>query len=88
MDATAELIRDLARKYVAQVHGWPKTFAFMPGVTKIHYSQHFFDEEETLNLIDVALSQWMTAGKWTEQFETSMLKYFGGRDVLLVNSGS
>jgi CDP-6-deoxy-D-xylo-4-hexulose-3-dehydrase len=30
----------------------------------------------------------MTAGKWTEQFETSMIKYFGARDVLLVNSGS
>ena len=88
MEATAELIKDLAAKYVQQVHGWPKTFDFRPGTTKIHYSQHYFDENETLNLIDVALSQWLTAGKWTEKFETSMLKYFGARDVLLVNSGS
>src|SRR5678816_4870643 len=88
MEDTAALIKELASKYVAQVHGWPKTFEFRPGIDKIHYSQHYFDEHETLNLIDVALSQWLTAGKWTEQFETSMIKYFGARDVLLVNSGS
>jgi len=85
MDATVELIWDLAKKFVQALHT-PQDF--IPGQTKIHYSKHFFDEQETLNLIDVALSQWMTAGKWTEQFETSMIKYFGARDVLLVNSGS
>jgi len=47
-----------------------------------------FDAEETANLINVALDQWLTAGKWTEQFESKMQEFFGCREFLFVSSGS
>jgi CDP-4-dehydro-6-deoxyglucose reductase, E1 len=91
--ATDELNQDLhkyeliaaAKKYIRQ---HKKRQPFVPGKTKVHYSVHVFDENETANLVEVALDQWLTAGKWTEKFERSMQQFFGSRDFLLVNSGS
>jgi CDP-6-deoxy-D-xylo-4-hexulose-3-dehydrase len=79
-----ELIQ-AARKFIRRNKKRPP---FVPGDTKVHYSQHIFDENETANLVEAALDQWLTAGKWTEKFERSMQKFFGSRDFLLVNSGS
>jgi CDP-4-dehydro-6-deoxyglucose reductase, E1 len=91
--ATDELNRDsqkyeliaAAKRYIRQNK---KRQSFVPGKTKVHYSVHVFDENETANLVEVALDQWLTAGKWTEKFERSMQQFFGSRDFLLVNSGS
>jgi CDP-4-dehydro-6-deoxyglucose reductase, E1 len=91
--ATIDLSQDLhkyeliaaAKKYIRQNK---KRQPFVPGKTKVHYSVHVFDENETANLVEVALDQWLTAGRWTEKFERSMQQFFGSRDFLLVNSGS
>ncbi len=84
MALSKEEIIESAREYIRQQTRPP----FVPGQSKIHYSQHIFDENETANLVEVALDQWLTAGKWTEKFEGLMQKYFGCRDFMLVNSGS
>ena len=40
------------------------------------------------SLVDSALEFWLTAGKYTEQFEKKFAEYLGIRYCCLVNSGS
>ena len=61
---------------------------FVPGETRIGYSRHIFGRAERLNLAEVLADGWLTAGKWTQEFERKMRAFFGSRDFLLVNSGS
>lgn len=61
---------------------------FEPGVTPVHYSKEIFDHNELTNLVDAALSGHLTAGKWTQEFERSIVRFFGARAAILVNSGS
>ena len=81
----SQLIKTSVGSYCA---GYWQKKEFIPSVTPIKYSTHFFDGAEILNLTDVALSGWLTAGKWTQEFEKKMIKFFGARDFILVNSGS
>ncbi|MFA6998627.1 MAG: aminotransferase class V-fold PLP-dependent enzyme, partial [Victivallaceae bacterium] len=56
--------------------------------SRINYAGRIFDENELLNLTDAALEFWLTAGKWTKQFESGLADFLGIKHVLLVNSGS
>lgn len=61
---------------------------FIPGQTRITYSRHIFGRAERLNLAEVLVDGWLTAGKWTHEFEARMRAFFGSRDFVFVNSGS
>ena len=61
---------------------------FVPGETWIRYAGRVFDEEEYLSLVDAALDGWITAGRYSEEFEVQFSKYLGVNSSLLVNSGS
>jgi CDP-6-deoxy-D-xylo-4-hexulose-3-dehydrase len=61
---------------------------FIPGETWIRYAGRVFDEEEYLSLVDAALDGWITAGRYSEEFEFQFSKYLGVNSSLLVNSGS
>ena len=61
---------------------------FVPGKTWIRYAGRVFDEEEYLSLIDAALDGWITAGRYSEEFEYQFSKYLGVGSSLIVNSGS
>jgi CDP-6-deoxy-D-xylo-4-hexulose-3-dehydrase len=61
---------------------------FVPGETWIRYAGRVFDEEEYLSLVDAALDGWITAGRYSEEFEFQFSKYLGVNSSLLVNSGS
>ena len=61
---------------------------FVPGETWIRYAGRVFDEEEYLSLVDAALDGWITAGRYTEEFEFQFSKFLGVNSSLLVNSGS
>ena len=61
---------------------------FIPGETWVRYAGRVFDEEEYLSLIDAALDGWITAGRYSEEFEFQFSKYLGVNSTLLVNSGS
>ncbi|MEM0134164.1 MAG: lipopolysaccharide biosynthesis protein RfbH [Thermoplasmatales archaeon] len=61
---------------------------FVPGKTWIRYAGRVFDTEEYLTLIDAALDGWITAGRYTEEFEYQFSKYLGVGSSLVVNSGS
>lgn len=61
---------------------------FVPGQTKINYSGYVFGVEERLNLLSIVLDYWLTAGKWTAEFERKMVAFFGSRDFVFTCSGS
>lgn len=55
---------------------------------RIPYASRVYDHEEMVNLVDSALEFWLTAGRYTDQFEREFAKYLGVRYCSLVNSGS
>ena len=55
---------------------------------RIHYAARVFDSTEVCNLVDSALEFWLTAGRYTGQFETRFAEYLGVKYCTLVNSGS
>src|SRR3989339_379694 len=61
---------------------------FIPGKSKLNYAGRVFDEEEIINLVDSSLDFWLTAGRYTEEFEKKIAKFLGLKNCFLVNSGS
>ena len=55
---------------------------------RIPYASRVYDSAEMVNLVDSALEFWLTAGRYTEQFEKKFAEYLGVRYCALVNSGS
>lgn len=55
---------------------------------RIPYASRVYDRSEMCNLVDSALEFWLTAGRYTAQFEKKMAEYLGVRFCALVNSGS
>lgn len=82
-----EITRYTAVEHYKQVHAPKKNKKFTPG-DRLSYAGRVFDEREIINLIDSSLEFWLTAGRFSDQFEERYAKYFGLRKALLVNSGS
>ena len=55
---------------------------------RINYAGRVYDEEELCNLVDSALEFWLTAGRYTKEFESGLAQYLGIPYCSLVNSGS
>ena len=55
---------------------------------RIPYASRVYDSEEMVNLVDSSLEFWLTAGRYTKEFEAEFAKYLGIRFCSLVNSGS
>ena len=55
---------------------------------RIPYSGRVFDEKEVVNLVDSALDFWLTAGRYTEEFERRFAEIMGVKYASVVNSGS
>ena len=60
---------------------------FKPG-DRISYASRVYDEKEMMSLTDAMLDFWLTAGRFTEQFEKEFAAWIGSRYAHLVNSGS
>ena len=43
---------------------------------------------DLVHLVDASLDGWLTAGRFTEQFERALARYVGVRGAVFVNSGS
>jgi len=61
---------------------------FIPGETLINYAGRVYDEKELINLVDASLDFWLTAGRYTGEFEKRLAGFLGMKYCLLVNSGS
>ena len=83
-EAREEILQKV-REYCDLYHG--KKAPFREG-DRIPYASRVYDSEEMTNLVDSALEFWLTAGRYTEEFEKNFAAYLGIRYVSLVNSGS
>ena len=62
--------------------------AFRPGVDPVHYAGRVFDADELVTLVDSALDFWLTAGRFTEDFESGLAEFLDTDTAMTVNSGS
>jgi CDP-6-deoxy-D-xylo-4-hexulose-3-dehydrase len=79
------------KKILDSVKEYYKTFMQSAPYQKgerIPYAARVFDEREMVNLVDSALEFWLTAGRWTEQFEMGFAEKLNVPFCSLVNSGS
>jgi CDP-6-deoxy-D-xylo-4-hexulose-3-dehydrase len=62
---------------------------FVPGETYIPVTAKKVDADDFGSLIDASLDMWLTAGRFSKQFEAEFSSWFGKQPkALLVNSGS
>ena len=78
-------ILKLVRKYGDELNSGKKKFE---AGDRIPYASRVFDGDELANLVDSALEFWLTAGRFTVEFEKNLAAYLGVRYCSLVNSGS
>ncbi|MCR5788253.1 MAG: lipopolysaccharide biosynthesis protein RfbH [Lachnospiraceae bacterium] len=83
-EALKQQILDLVREYYETCH---QKKEYKEG-DRIPYASRVYDSEEMVNLVDSALEFWLTAGRYTEEFEKSFAAYLGVPYCSLVNSGS
>lgn len=78
-------ILELTKEYYQESFGTSEEFK--PG-DRINYAGRVFDEKELVNLVDSSLEFWLTAGRYTQQFEKKLADYLGVKFCSVVNSGS
>jgi len=83
--STRTEILALVRRYYAEKFG---DRSFDAATDPVRYAGRVFGAEELCNLVDASLDFYLTAGRFTEQFEAGIADYFGVSDALFVNSGS
>lgn len=79
-----EEILNLVKDYCKTYHNVPE---YKSG-DRIPYAGRVYDEKEMINLVDSALEFWLTAGRYTEQFEKGLAGYLDVKYCSVVNSGS
>ena len=80
-----EKILEAIKAYCEGYHN--RSGEFHPG-DRIPYAARVYDHREMCVLVDAALDFWLTAGRYTRQFEEDFARYLGVRYCSLVNSGS
>jgi CDP-6-deoxy-D-xylo-4-hexulose-3-dehydrase len=88
MPSSDELRRQIGN-LVAEYHR--TAFAprpFVPGESPVRYASRVFDAEELQLAVEASLDFWLTAGRFTEQFEGALAQRMDRDTCLLVNSGS
>lgn len=71
--------------YCEKFHNKPASFS---EGQRIPYASRVYDYNEMVNLVDSALEFWLTAGRYTDQFEREFSEFLNVRYCSLVNSGS
>jgi CDP-6-deoxy-D-xylo-4-hexulose-3-dehydrase len=61
---------------------------FDPSMDTVHYAGRVFDADELVKLVDSSLDFFLTASRYSDQFEADFSEYFELPNVFLVNSGS
>lgn len=73
-------IREIARKNTNK--------KIIPGENYIPVTGKVLDEDDILLGVDSMLDAWLTAGRYSEEFERKLARYMGSKFSFLVNSGS
>lgn len=80
-----EQILNLTRDYA---QGLLEPRAFVAGEDPVPVSGKVLAPEDFVSLVDSSLDGWLTAGRFTADFERQLAQYVGARSALFVNSGS
>ena len=80
-DAALEASRAFAEKSLQKSE-------FIPGESPVPVSGKVLDADDLVALVDSSLDGWLTAGRFTRDFERELAKFVGARSALFVNSGS
>lgn len=75
-------VRELIERRVAQR---PE---FVPGESAVPYAGRVYDAEEVVKLVESSLEFWLTAGRFTREFEAKLAAFIGTKHASLLNSGS
>ena len=62
--------------------------SFTPGEDSVPVSGKVLTSEDFSALVDSSLDGWLTAGRFTVEFERQLAQFVGARSALFVNSGS
>ena len=83
-------IRQEIRGRVAEFHqaALAEKQPFRPGVDYVHFAGRVHDADEIQTMVEASLDCWLTAGRFTEEFESGLAEFLGAETVLTVNSGS
>jgi len=89
----ADLERVLRKDILTKVEGFYHLFhekknSFNGDTDSISYGGRVYDEREMKSLVDSSLDFWLTAGRYSKQFEKEFAEFIGVRYALLTNSGS
>lgn len=84
-DQAKKQILDMVANYCDTYHN--QKGPFKEG-DRIPYASRVYGHEEMCNLVDSALEFWLTAGRYTDEFEKKFADYLGVKYCSLVNSGS
>ncbi|MBF0299213.1 MAG: lipopolysaccharide biosynthesis protein RfbH [Oligoflexia bacterium] len=82
-----EQVLEIVKKYFEQTLQ-NKFLTLVPGKDYIPASGKILDQEDAVNLVDSSLDLWLTAGRFTQQFESEFAQFMQQKYCLLVNSGS
>jgi CDP-6-deoxy-D-xylo-4-hexulose-3-dehydrase len=81
-------IRAKILELVREFHAAAPAKAFQPGADPVRYAGRHYDATELVNLVDSSLDFWLTAGRYSDEFEAGFADFLGVPYALLVNSGS
>lgn len=84
MEDISDFSRILREAYLDRHESKP----FIPGVSDVPVTGKVFGVEEVFAGVDAVLDFWLTAGPYTEKFESRFAKIVGMRHAFMVNSGS
>ncbi|HUZ05782.1 MAG TPA: lipopolysaccharide biosynthesis protein RfbH [Acidobacteriaceae bacterium] len=83
---------ELRRQILGLVHEYSQEAfpakPFVPGESSVPVSGRVFDGRDVEMLVDSSLDFWLTAGRFSDDFERKFARRFGVREARLVNSGS
>ena len=89
MSDRAEELRRQILELTAQYHAakFPAR-KFVPGESVVPVSGKVIAAEDVCSVVDSALDEWFTTGRFAREFERRLAKFVGVRSASLVNSGS
>jgi CDP-6-deoxy-D-xylo-4-hexulose-3-dehydrase len=85
MESYEDSIKNLVERAYLEKHS---TSEFVAGSTSIPVTGKVFGTSELINAVTASLNFWLTAGPYTEQFESVLARKIGVRHAFMVNSGS
>ena len=87
-DVLSKLKGEILRKTSEYAEIFLAKEGFVPGVDSVPVSGKVLTSEDFSSLVESSLDGWLTAGRFTVDFERQLAQFVGARSALFVNSGS